>query len=193
MTFGAIGAGISVASVNDVVAVLAVKSGHASAFVIPIGQRSATGAILARIIMAQVALGQDLGVDGGVAPEVARRAGQEELVLQPGGLGALGDPWLDVVGLDPLGEPAHVAVAVERIRSNGQVRDGGLVVEGALGYEADLVPMKAEDPQVLEARERPLLDALELVVAHDEGGQPGQVGEDLGRQHGYFVVAQVPK
>ncbi len=35
------------------------------------------------------------------------------------------------------------------------------------------------------------LDALQLVVADDEGGQPAQVGEDVRGQHGDLVVAQV--
>ena len=36
-----------------------------------------------------------------------------------------------------------------------------------------------------------LLHTLQLVVRDDQGGQSGQVGEHVGRQHGHLVVAQV--
>ena len=51
--------------------------------------------------------------------------------------------------------------------------------------------MEGEDPEVVEPLERVLLDALQLVVGDDEGGEAGQVGEHVGGQHGALVVAQV--
>ena len=50
-------------------------------------------------------------------------AGQEELVLHLRGLGAFGDARLDVVSLDPLGQPLHVAVAVEGVGAEGAAID----------------------------------------------------------------------
>ena len=69
-------------------------------------------------VMGKVALAQDARVNiCGRALEQAGGAGQEQLVLHDGWGGTLGDPGLDVISLDPLGEPAHAAVAVEGVRS----------------------------------------------------------------------------
>ena len=70
--------------------------------------------------------------------------------------------------------------------------DGGGVGEGPLRDDGDVVPVQGQDPQVLQTPEGVLLDALELVVGHDEGGEPREVGEDEGWQDGDLVVAQVP-
>ena len=52
---------------------------------------------------------------------------------------------------------------------NSQVGDGRGVGEGPLGDDGDVVAVEGEDPQVLEAAEGVLLDAL----------QPGGQGEQL--------------
>jgi len=49
------------------------------------------------------------------ASEIVGRACEEELLDEVVGLGALGDPGLNVISLDPVGQPLQVAVAVERI------------------------------------------------------------------------------
>ena len=69
--------------------------------------------------------------------------------------------------------------------------DGGGVSEGPLRDDGDIVPVEGQDPQVLQTPEGVLLDALELVVGHDEGGEPREVGEDEGRQDRDLVVAEV--
>ena len=53
------------------------------------------------------------------ASEVIRWAGKEELLDQVVGFSTLGDSGLDVVGLDPVGQPLQVAVAVERVGPDG--------------------------------------------------------------------------
>ena len=53
------------------------------------------------------------------ASEVIRWAGKEKLLDQVVGFSTLGDSGLDVIGLDPVGEPLQVAVAVERVRADG--------------------------------------------------------------------------
>lgn len=120
MALAVVDAGVAVAGVDDLGAHLAVIPGGAHALKVPVGQRSARGAVLTRVRVAEVALAQDARVHvGGGALEQAGGAGQQQLVLHDGGGGALGDPGLDVVSLDPLGEPAHAAVAVEGVRSQG--------------------------------------------------------------------------
>lgn len=52
-----------------------------------------------------------------VAGEILGGRGEDELVLQGGGRGALGDTRLDVVSLDPRRQPLKAAVAVERVRA----------------------------------------------------------------------------
>jgi hypothetical protein len=49
--------------------------------------------------------------------EAGGGAGEQELVPHLGRLAALGDPRLDVVGLHPLAQPLHRAVAVEGVRA----------------------------------------------------------------------------
>lgn len=53
--------------------------------------------------------------------------------------------------------------------------------------------MKTEDPEIFESGERSVLDTLQLVIAHDERGQPAQSGEDVGRQNCDLVIAQIPE
>ena len=65
------------------------------------------------------------------------------------------------------------------------------VGEGPLRDDGDVVAVQGEDAEVLEAPEGVLLDALELVVGDDQGSEPGEVGEDEGRQDGDLIVAQV--
>ena len=67
--------------------------------------------------------------------------------------------------------------------------DGGLVLEGPLGDDGDVVSVQGQDPKVLEAGEGRLLDALELVVADNQGRQSGQVAENARWQHCNLIVA----
>ena len=50
-------------------------------------------------------------------PKLVVGRGEDELVGLVLRVGALGDPGLDVLLLDPLGEPAHLAVAEQRVRA----------------------------------------------------------------------------
>ena len=120
LALAVVDAWVAVAGVDDLGAHLAVVARGADTLKVPVGQRSAGGAILTRIGVAEVALAQDARVHiRGGALEQAGGAGQQQLVLHEGGGGALGDPGLDVVSLDPLGQPAHAAVAVEGVRTQG--------------------------------------------------------------------------
>ena len=94
--------------------------GGTDALKVPVRQRSAAGPVLTRVSEAEVTLAEDVLIHGpGLALEQAAGAGQQELVLHESGGGALGDAGLNVVSLDPLGQPAHAAVAVERVGSKG--------------------------------------------------------------------------
>ena len=97
------------------------EAGGAHALVVAVGPRPAAGPVLAGLRVAEVALGEDGGVlvPGPRALEEVAGAGQQQLVLHGPGRGALGDAWLDVVRLDPLRQPAHVAVAVEGVGAEG--------------------------------------------------------------------------
>ena len=97
------------------------EAGGAHALVVAVGARPAAGAVLAGLGVAEVALGEDGGVlvPGPRALEQVAGARQQQLVLHGPGRGALGDAGLDVVRLDPLRQPAHVAVAVEGVGAQG--------------------------------------------------------------------------
>ena len=58
-----------------------------------------------------------------LAEEEVAGAGQQQFILHQGRLGALGDTGLDVVSLDPLGQPSHTAVTVERVGAEGTETD----------------------------------------------------------------------
>ena len=98
-----IDAGVAVTGVDDFSTHLAMVSRSTDALKVPVGQRSARGPVLTRVGVAQVALAEDTRVNiSSGALEQAGGAGQEKLVLHDGGGGALGDPGLNVVSLDPL-------------------------------------------------------------------------------------------
>ena len=73
------------------------------------------------------------------------------------------------------------------------MRDGGGVGKSSFRYNRDIISVKRKDSQILQSSEGIFLDALELVVRHDQGGEPAQVGEHKGRQHGDLVIAEVPE
>ena len=60
LTGGAVGARVAVAGVDDGVAVLAVESRSARALVVPVGKGPTRSAVPAGVVVAQVALGQNL-------------------------------------------------------------------------------------------------------------------------------------
>ena len=60
------------------------------------------------------------------ALEVVSRRSEEEFVAEGEGLGAASDAGFHVVAFHPLGQPAKVAIAVERIRPH---RPSGLKQE----------------------------------------------------------------
>ena len=71
------------------------------------------------------------------------------------------------------------------------MRDGGCVGKSSFRYDRDIISVKRKDSQILQTSEGIFLDTLELVIGHDEGREPGQVGEHKGRQHRDLVVAEV--
>ena len=94
---------IAKASINDLGAGLAVEAGGTNTFKVSVGKRSAGGSILARLRVAEITLGQDRGVHiSSGALEQVGGAGEQELVLHQGWHGALGNPRLYIVSLDPL-------------------------------------------------------------------------------------------
>ena len=58
---------------------------------------------------------------------------------------------------------------------------GRPVLESILWYHRDVVAVQAQNPQVFQAGERSGLDALQLVVADNQGGESAKAGEHLGR------------
>ena len=71
------------------------------------------------------------------------------------------------------------------------MRDGGRVGKSSFRYNRDIISVKGKDSQVLQSSEGIFLNALKLVVGHDECGQSAQVREYKRRQHGDLVVAEV--
>ena len=125
MRFAIVGARIAKTSINDFCASLAVEARSTDTFKVSVWKRSAAGSVLTRFSVTKIAFGQDGGVHvrGGALEHVAG-AGEQQLVLHEGGGRALGDPRLDVVRLDPLRQPSHVAVAVEWIGSQSSEKQG---------------------------------------------------------------------
>ena len=80
---------------------------------------------------------------------------------------------------------------LSRSTKYSQMRDGGGVGKSSFRYNRDIISVKRQDSQILQSSEGIFLDALELVVGHDQGGEPAQVGEHEGRQHRDLVVAEV--
>ena len=94
--------------------------GGTGALKVPARQTPAPRRVLTRVSEAEVTLAEDVLIHGpGLTLEQAAGAGQQELVLHESGGRALGDARLNVVSLDPLGQPAHAAVAVEGVGSKG--------------------------------------------------------------------------
>ena len=120
LALAVVDARVAVAGVNHLRAHLPMIPGGTDALKVPVRQRSAAGPVLTRVSEAEIALAEDVLIHGpGLALEQAAGAGQQELVLHESGGRALGDTGLNVVSLDPLGQPAHAAVAVERGGSKG--------------------------------------------------------------------------
>ena len=71
------------------------------------------------------------------------------------------------------------------------MRDGGRVGKSSFRYNRDIISVKGKDSQILQSSEGIFLNALKLVVGHDEGGESAQVREHKRRQHGDLVVAEV--
>lgn len=108
------------------------------------------------------------------------------------GFGTLGYSRLDVIRLDPFGQPPQIAIAIEGIGSDGQMGDGALVVKRFLGQHGDVVAVEAQDAQIFQPCKGRFLDTLQPVVANDESSQPAQIGKDKWWQDGDVVVAQIP-
>ena len=76
LALGVIGTRIAITSINNRVAILPIKSRHTLTLVVPIRQRSASGFILTRIVLAQIAFSQNSRINIFHALEQIRRAGQ---------------------------------------------------------------------------------------------------------------------
>ena len=63
LTGGAVGARVSVAGVDDGVAVLAVETGCAGTLVVPVGQWPARRSVTTGVVVTKVTLGEDLGLN----------------------------------------------------------------------------------------------------------------------------------
>ena len=71
------------------------------------------------------------------------------------------------------------------------MRDGGGVGKSSFRYNRDIISVKRKDSQILQSSEGIFLDTLELVVGHNQSGEPAEVGEHKGGQHWDLVVAEV--
>ena len=63
LALGVIGTRIAITSINDRIAILAIKSRYTLTFIVPIGQGSTSGVIFARIILAQITFAQDTPIN----------------------------------------------------------------------------------------------------------------------------------
>ena len=71
------------------------------------------------------------------------------------------------------------------------MRDGVCKLERLLWNGGDVIPVQREDSEVGQPREGLWLDALDVVVAHDERGQAGEVGEQTRGDHSHAVVGKI--
>ena len=79
-------------------------------------------------------------------------------VFQMGGGGTPRTPLGEPLGSQPVGEPGHVAVAVERVGDKVQGLQGHQGVERPRGHAADGVGVQAERLEVHEAVEDLFVD-----------------------------------
>ena len=71
------------------------------------------------------------------------------------------------------------------------MRDGGRVGKSSFRYNRDIISVQRKDSQIFQSSEGIFLDALKLVVRHNQGGESTQVREHKRRQHRDLVVAEV--
>lgn len=144
VAFAVVGAGVSVAGVDDCLAILAYEeeiklrvksiltdskitltiiSRRAMTNVIPVRLRLAGGGVLTRIAQTEVAFGLEIHYVFSIALEVIRGCGKDQLFLKLGRVRTFGDSRLDIVSLHPFREPLQFAVAVKGVGSQSSERN----------------------------------------------------------------------
>lgn len=94
---------------------LAMVARLAEALILALWQCQALCLVLARLLVARVALGQDLVAHSAAAREVRRGCRQDQLILHILRLGTACNARLHIVQLDPVREPFQRAVTVKWI------------------------------------------------------------------------------
>lgn len=112
---GIVAARIAIAGIDHVLAVLAMVAGLAEALILTLWQCQALCLVLAGLLVAGVALGQDLVAHTAAAGEVRRGSRQDQLILHILRLGTACNARLHIVQLDPVREPFQRAVTVQGI------------------------------------------------------------------------------
>lgn len=112
---GIVATRIAIAGIDHVLAVLAMVARLAEALILTLWQCQALCLVLARLLVAGVAFGQDLVAHTTAAAEVRRGSRQDQFVLHVLRLGTACNARLHIVQLDPVREPFQRAVAVQRI------------------------------------------------------------------------------
>jgi len=118
---GVVAARIAVAGIDHELAVLAMIAWLAEALVLPLRKGHALGLILAGLLKACIALGQDVIAHAAATDEARRGRREDQLVLHRFRFGAASNSRLHVVQLDPVGEPLQSAVTVQRIAAQSSV------------------------------------------------------------------------
>lgn len=112
---GIVATRVAIAGIDHVLAVLAMIARLAEALILALWQCQALCLVLARLLVARVALGQDLVAHPAAAREVRRGCRQDQLILHILRLGTACNARLHIVQFDPVREPFQRAVTVKWI------------------------------------------------------------------------------
>lgn len=91
-------------------------------------------------------------------------------VLEVVRVGASGPACSETFGPQPVGEPGHVAVAVERVGDQVEGFEGDQRIEGSRGHALDPIRVQGQALQVHQAVEQLAVDVADPVVREDSGG-----------------------
>ena len=90
-------------------------------------------------------------------------------VLQMNGLDAPRPAVGQTPSPEPVREPGHVAVAVERVGDQVEAGQAGQLVEGPRGHAADQVPVQGQALEVVQASEHCSVHHSDLILWQKSG------------------------
>ena len=103
------------------------------------------------------------------APELVGGEAVDGFVLQMNGFDAPRPAVGQPPSPEPVSEPGHVAVAVERVGDQVEAGQAGQLVEGPRGHAADQVPVQGQALEVVQAPEHCSVHHGNLILGKQSG------------------------